>query len=566
MQTGLTRRAALAALSGSMAACTTRLPRQRVSAYRAPAAPPFSHGVASGDPRADRVIIWTRITPCPSGEPVTVHWETSLRPDFAEIAASGMAPASPAQDWTVKADAAGLSPGQTYYFRFRFGAHVSPAGRTRTLPAGDAGSVRIAIVSCAHHGLGYFNAYDHIARQDDFDAVLHLGDYIYETAAGEFDGVPDELPGRQHDPPEEAANLAAYRARYNQYRRDASLQALHARHPVIAIWDDHEIADNAYASGAPDHHGDAGDWQRRKAAALQAWYEWMPVREPPEGRSRAQRFKAIRLGQVATLCLLESRLSARMQGFGFPDIAQSADNPEALAERIRAEDREKIGAAQRAAVADAALASGAGWMLLASATLMARVATPDVRPHLTPDGLAELNARWPDAAGFLTASRHGLPLTLDAWDGYPAARERLFGAMQSAGRQDILVLSGDTHAWWVNDLRRDSGEEMGIELGVASVTSPSALSPRLLGPRGRDFALLLTRDNPDVRYVSGESHGYLDLVLTPSAGQARLISVDTVTSPDYGVFQEAQFGLRRQEGRARVRAISGLGFRQRYLF
>ena len=566
MERGLTRRAMMALIGGVPVAGCAGLPRAAAFEARSEGAPlPFAHGVASGDARADRVMLWTRVT---ATSDVTVRWEISAAADFSRLAASGEVRTGAARDWTVKADAAGLTAGTAYFYRFQLGEAVSPVGRTRTLPEGRIDRLRLAAVSCAHLSHGWFNVYDHLARRGDIDAVIHLGDYLYSQRAGGFAGAPHEIAGRTHEPRHEAVSLADYRTRHAQYKADASLQALHAAHPVYAIWDDHEIANDASRAGAPGHRGDAASWQARQAAALQAYHEWMPVRAPEDG-DLAGRFKTLKFGNFATICLLETRLSGRDGSLGFGAMAARAAQPGGIAQvqRIFAEpDRAKLGAGQLSELAKAFEQSGDGWLILANPTLMAEVKTPDVRPYLSDTALAELKARWADADGFLAAAEHGLPLLPDSWDGYTAERERLYGALHAAGREDALVLTGDTHSWWVNTLSSADGRAAGVELAASSVSAPSALGERLIGERARDLALLVTRDNPAVRYVSGEGHGYIDLDLAEGRGTARFVAVDNVAGPAYSAGVQAEFRLTREEGRLRVSRPQGLGLKQRFLF
>jgi len=567
MSIDLSRRGLIAALGLAPAACASMPSGPAFSSARASSPPPFRHGVASGDPRADRIILWTRISLDPAPDaPAEVRWQVSASPAFGTLVSEGAAMAEAASDWTVKVDAGGLQAGQTYFYRFLLGGQASPTGRMRTLPAAGAREVRVAALSCANFSLGYFNAYDHLARRDDIDLVLHLGDYIYETAPGGFEGDPNELPGRRHDPPRDAANLADYRRRYAQYREDGALQALHAAHAMIASWDDHEFANNASRSGAPDHDGDAADWAQRREDALRAWYEWMPVRAP-EAAPWTDRFKTLDLGGLVSLSVLETRVAARAESLGFADVALYAEDPEALRARVDDPAREKLGAAQRAHLKAAFEAAGKRWVLLAKQTMMANVTTPDIFPYLSEGDEAELRERWDGAEGFLTAARHRLPLMLDAWDGYPAEREALFGLAEDAGLGGLIVLTGDTHAWWANDLYTADGRVVGVELGTSSVTAPSPFSPSLVGERGRDLALLVNRDNKAVRYVSGQTHGYIELTLTQDEGLARYIAVDTVKAEEYRVFEQARFALKRgHDGRISLARPRGLGLRERFLF
>lgn len=568
MARGLTRRGLMALIGGAPVAACAGLPHgAALSSARPPSPPPFAHGVASGDAEARRVVIWTRLTLPEAADTADAEWELSEEPAFTRLSAVGRVPTGPERDWTVKVDVEELVPGTAYFYRFRYGGALSPTGRTRTLPEGPAERLRLAAVSCAHLAHGYFNVYDHIARRSDLDAVIHLGDYIYSQKAGGFAGAPDEMAGRVHRPAQEAVTLADYRARHAQYKEDPSLQALHAAHPVYAIRDDHEFASDASRSGAPGHEGDTESWRARQATALKAWHEWMPVRET--SGDPARRYMTARFGDLATICFLETRASARDASIGFGAMAaQAADEYgiAALQAVFADEARRKLGPDQLELLEQDFRSSGNGWLILANPTLMAAVITPDVRPYLSPDALAELNARWPEAEGFLAAAEHGLPLLPDSWDGYAAERERLYAALAAAGRHDALVLTGDTHSWWVNTLSSADGSSMGVELAVSSVSAPSALGPRLIGGRSRDLALLVTRENPSVRYVSGETHGYLDLELGLSEGMARFLAVDTVAGPDYRVFEQARFRLSRTNEQLKTGTPRGLGLRQRWLF
>jgi phosphodiesterase/alkaline phosphatase D-like protein len=561
-EVGVTRRFVLAAPALSAGACASLGRSALYEAARPMGNSVFAHGVASGDPAVDSVILWTRASPR-GDEGLDVVWEVATDEGFVSIVQAGAARATAARDWTVKAEAAGLLPGQDYFYRFRAAGAVSPIGRTRTLPMGAVESLRFAVVSCANHALGYFNVYDHIAR-GAFDAVLHLGDYIYEYGPGGYDGAA-ELPDRAHEPAHETVTLADYRARHAQYKRDASLQAMHAAHPVIAIWDDHEAANDSWAEGGENHQPEEGAWGARRAAALQAYEEWMPVR-PFAG---AARFAHAAYGDLATLVVLETRLHARDRAISFNDLAALATQADAVAflrDVVGADQRGMLGAEQLTHVRGVLEGTRRPWMLIANQTLMAQVKTPDVAPYLTPETEAALRERWSEAEGFLRASRFGLPLSLDSWDGYPAERERLYAAARAAGVGDLLVLTGDTHTWWANDLTCADGAPIGVELGAASVTSPSPLSEEMAGSRATSLGLLVNRENPAVRYVSGRSHGYLDLTLGREAGRATFVAVDTIMQRRYRVFREASFRLVKQDGRLRMKGPRGLSLFERFLF
>ena len=269
----------------------------------------FIHGVASGDPRADRVILWTRVE-APPGSTPEVAWEISSDERFHRIEARGTLATGAARDYTVKIDAQGLHPGRTYYYRFSARGERSPIGRTRTPRAGSVRHLRLAIASCANLPFGYFNVYRRIAERADLDGVLHLGDYLYEYQNGRYGNgtALDRIP----EPDREVVTLDDYRHRHAQYKRDPDLQEAHRQHPFITVWDDHEFANNTWRDGAENHNPDRGEgeWAARRAAAVQAYLEWMPIREDLATR-RPRIYRSFAFGDLADLIMLDTRLLDR---------------------------------------------------------------------------------------------------------------------------------------------------------------------------------------------------------------------------------------------------------------
>ena len=575
--TRINRRAALGALLGGGAASCAPKPTLRPfqSLKSAPSAA-FAHGVASGDPDQGSFIIWTRITPEPGQPDARVLWDVAEDAGFSRIVATGTAQTGPARDFTVKALAEGLAPGARYFYRFRFGETPSPTGRARTLPVGAVASARFAVVSCSNYPFGYFNVYDQIARREDFDAVLHLGDYLYEYADAEnaYGGASGRALGRRHQPANEIVTLDDYRRRHAQYKSDPAAQAMHAAHALIAIWDDHETSNDSWSGGAQNHDPQTeGPWEERKRAAMQAYYEWMPVRDPAPGRAREELFRRYDFGDLLSLTKIETRLMARTKPFEYDEIVPSLKGPEDIADfqnRILADpSRELLGAAQLAEIEagfqDAA-ARGRPWNLIANQVIMAKVTAPDLNPHVTEEDLIELERQWDQARAFVAFSALELPLNLDAWDGYPAARERFYEAARRTGAEGLIVLTGDSHTWWANDLVADDGGAMGVELGVQSVTSPSPFDPSFLGGKGREYALLTNQKNSSVRDLSGEHHGYIDLEVTPDRARAVFQAVDRIDSPDYNAFEKVAFTIAKRGGVARFAGSDGLTFKEGWLY
>jgi phosphodiesterase/alkaline phosphatase D-like protein len=572
--TTITRRAALAAtLAGGAAACAPPPAKSSFGAAPANAGGEFAHGVASGDPDRTSVVLWSRLTPL-SPEPATVRWQVAETEDFARPVAEGEAIAAAANDFTCKAVAGGLAPGQRYFYRFLAGDAASPTGRTRTVPGGRLDTARFAVVSCTNFPFGYFNVYDRIAREEGLEAVIHLGDYIYEYGTDGYGGNVGKALGRDHDPAHEIVTLADYRRRHAQYKSDPSSQAMHAAHPLIAIWDDHETANNSWKDGAENHDPQTeGLWEDRRRAALQAYYEWMPVRDPAPGAAREALLRAWAWGDLLTLVSLETRLMARSAQFEYNDIVPMLTDAEAVRkfrdETLWGAGREMLGDVQLSHVAKALQGSAERrepWRLILNQIIMAKVTAPDLAAQMTEDDIVALEKEWDQARAFIKFSTLGLPTNLDAWDGYPAARERLYDAMRKAKADGVIVVTGDTHTWWANNLVARDGAPIGVELGVNSVTSPSPYRKSFFGGKGAEYALLTNQVNPDVRYISGENHGFIDLTLTRDEAVARFVAVDTVEAPTYSVFEKAAFTIRKSNGAAQFADVNGLSIEERALF
>jgi alkaline phosphatase D len=264
---------------------------------------PFYHGVASGDPLADRVILWTRVTPEDSVSKISVRWEISENENFNPILKSDTTSTTPLRDYTVKIDVDGLQHSKHYYYRFEALGATSMTGRTKTLSQNPSDSLKFAVVSCANWEFGYFNAYSRIAARE-VDAVIHLGDYIYEYKTG---GYGNKNSDRKNLPPHEIVSLQDYRTRYSQYHLDDGLRDVRVKHPFITIWDDHEVANDVYSGGAQNHQPEEGDFYARKQAAKQAYYEWIPIREG------GKHYRSFTFGNVAELIMLDERLEGRVK-------------------------------------------------------------------------------------------------------------------------------------------------------------------------------------------------------------------------------------------------------------
>lgn len=484
----------------------------------------FTHGVASGEPGAKSVLLWTRYA---GSRPARLRYELSERADFAKVRAGGQVTAAPERDWCAKAVATGLAPDTWYHYRFIApdGA-ISAVGRTRTLPDGPAARFRMAVFSCANLGFGYFNAYAHAAAADDFELAVHLGDYLYEYDAGNYPGPAQRVPGRDAEPLSEIIQLADYRLRYASYRRDPDLLRLHQLYPMVSVADDHESANDSWHGGAENHTpATEGPWAARKRAAIRARSEWLPISDQPWARYD--------IGDLATLFRLETRLTARDKPFDLAALTRGlpAERVDGALRAFREGDyadprRTLMGPAQERWLAEGmvkSVRSGRKWQVLAQQVIMGGLSTP-------PDLLERVGKEAPDyvqrrLAAATTASRAGLPANMDAWDGYPAARARLLGAARDAGA-NLVTLTGDTHNAWAFELTH-AGEVAGIEFAGQSVTSPG-FEGTLGKVPSAELAGMLVRHNPALRWADTSRRGYMAVELTPARASCEWRFVGTV--------------------------------------
>lgn len=474
---------------------------------------PFYHGVASGDPLTDRVIIWTRITPVGHG-PQSVEWEVSLDPDFTSIIQNGVFITDSVRDYTVKVDVTGLDANTEYFYRFISGMDRSDTGRMRTAPGGN-NPVRLVIVSCSNYEAGYYNVYRNISERKGLTAVVHLGDYIYELATGLYGDT--SLEDRKHLPPGEIISLSDYRTRYAQYRLDPDLQAVHRNHPFVVIWDDHEIANNAFSEGALNHQDEEGSYSSRRTAAARAFYEWLPVRESENGNL----YRNLYLSGQAELIMLDERLAGR--------TAQVSDT---LDPAWRSADQQMLGKEQFQWLLDRLATSQARWKIIGNQVIF-----------------AELNKE---------AQFKDRPFNMDAWDGYPEERKRLLDFLKVGELKGVIFITGDTHASWAFEIphrmseyrQGDQKTVLAAELGTPSVTSANSDENLPVDSvRWIEDQLRSPFYNPHLKYVNMRDHGYLELMLDSSQATAVWHYTTSISRKDAGMFEAARLVLDRNTGR-----------------
>lgn len=516
----LDRRALLA--TGAFGLGGLVMPGGSLAAQALFAAQGFTHGVASGEPDSDSMLLWTRFVG-PTRGPSKVRAEISLSPDFAKVAGGGEVITGPWRDHTAKITVGGLMPGTTYYYRF-IGpdGSISQTGRTRTLPQGKVGKFNLAVFSCSNLGFGLFNAYAHAAARNDIDLVLHLGDYLYEYARGGYDGGSDLA--KRILPETEIYDLADYRTRYASYRSDPNLQALHAAFPMIVNTDDHEGANDAWEGGAENHQPDEGDWTNRKNAAMQVWREWMPIGEQP--------WKSYDIGDLATYFRTDTRMIARSRPASYGAILRNGDPAAALAAFRDGAWQDPaatmMGTEQENWLFHGFRAAGRQkktWHVLGVGTNIGYNSTPpDALDWIDPKADARAAAFF--KAG-IAAGKAGLPYNLDNWGGYPQAKSRLLSAAQSIDA-NLIALTGDSHNAWAFDLM-NGNRPAGVEFGGHSVTSPGIESVTRPGDRDR-IAKALVASSKELRWTDASNRGYMHVSLTPAAATCEWVFMDTVGS------------------------------------
>lgn len=512
---------------------------------------PFYHGVASGDPLEDRVIIWTRVTPEDmDGTPIEVSWQVATDVNLENVVESGTFTTDESRDYTVKVDVTGLEAGTTYYYGFTAMGQNSLTGKTKTTPTDDqAEHLKFGVVSCSNYQAGYFNAYHRLADRTDLDAIIHLGDYIYEYADGVY-GDSLLFEDRPLEPATEIVTLEEYRTRYSTYRLDTSLVRAHQQHPFIAVWDDHESANDAYTDGAQNHdEATQGDWETRKSVSKQVYFEWMPIRESDDQTI----YRTLSYGNLMDLIMLDTRLEGR--NIQIPDI-QSPD--------FNDPDRTILGAEQKAWFFDQLTNSTAKWKVVGQQVIFADL-------HVGWAALIDPNASYYEVEGLFT----------DIWDGYPAERKEVITFIDENDIDNVVILTGDFHSSFgydvadnptdvtISDLpflgegptytesetyNPETGEgSVAVEFATPSITSANfdentdleqslqlqAIINNVFEPIPN--VLSLGNPNPHMKYVDLIQHGYYILDIKADSTQANWYYSDITQMTEEEEFSDAWY-------------------------
>ncbi len=429
---------------------------------------PFYHGVASGDPLSDAVIIWTRVTPDDFTAPVDVSYTMATDTGMVNVVSQGSLTTDASVDYTVKFDVTGLSPDTYYYYEFEALGERSATGRTKTAPAGPVDSLRFAIVSCANLEAGYFNVYRALLDRNDVEAILMLGDYIYEYEEGGYS--PNSNVDRIFDPTNETITLDDYRLRYSVYHMDRDLQELHQNFPWICVWDDHESANDSYLNGAENHNAGEGLWADRKLAAEKAYFEWLPIRE--KAPNNYEIFRKFGYGDMLDLFMVDTRLHGR------EEQGVNENDP----------NRTMLGQDQYGWLTSELKNSTAQWKVLGNQVVFAPLTV------------------------------FGIPINDDAWDGYPAERQNLLDSISQYNIDNFTVITGDIHTSWALNIE-NGNNNVGVEFVTPSVTSPGA-------PINGGSILMI--ENQHLKFVELTKRGFVILDMNTQRIQADWFFMNTI--------------------------------------
>ncbi len=544
----------------------------------------FLHGVASGDPTHSAVILWTRVTPEVDGD-INVSWEIATDASFTQLISNGEMTTNAERDYTVKVDAIGLDSGTAYYYRFMSGEQASDVGMTKTLPEGAVEQVKLAVMSCANFPAGHFNVYQLASEQEGLDAVVHLGDYIYEYAREGYASENAAELGREVLPAGELFTLSDYRTRYGQYRGDTALQTLHAKVPFITVWDDHEVANDTWSDGAENHNEGEGDFEQRKMAALQAYFEWLPIRPWREG-NHEEIYRSFSFGDLVDLHMLDTRVLARDKQLDYADYVDGAtgamDSARFMAD-VTSSDRTLLGADQLQWLQASLLSATGKWQVLGQQVLMGTMMLPaaiamqklSVYQYAELGALAQLAARAAANDPTLTAQEYSylignqhkltpevmallqmpsIPYNLDAWDGYAYEREVILATAKATGA-NLVVIAGDTHNAWANELKDSHGDVVGVEYATSSVSSP-----------GLEYYLGISEDQQGVteagvvelveglKYTNLRDRGFMLLTFTPEAVRSDWHYVDTILDTEFSEASDKHYAAVTKAGEPKIAA------------
>ena len=451
---------------------------------------PFYHGVASGDPTQNSVVIWSKLTLDKNILEAKVTWEIATDINFKQNHQTGTITTNTNSDFTTKINFSNLKPYTAYYYRFSYDNNniYSIVGQTKTL-SNHLNTSTIAFASCSNYEWGYFNNYRFMAEDKAIDMVVHLGDYIYEYAVGKYG---DTTIGRLNVPNKEIITLSDYRTRYSLYRLDKDLMKLHQLKPFMTTWDDHEIANNAYVDGAQNHQANEGDWYARKAAATKAYYEWLPVNKKPESHL----YRSFSIGKLINLVLLDTRIEGRTMQVDSSAAINFLDTTRSI-----------LGKEQYNWLTNT-LDKSFSWNIIGNQVPFGPMFQPDKIKGAT---------------------------YMDGWDGYPYEREKFVNYLKNTQLKNIVIVTGDYHSSFAmeTDLQgtQDTSDNVAIEFVVTSITSAND-DEYANAKEVAEAKELYLKNNPHMKYCNNEDHGYLVLKVSKDELIAEFNYASTVKKPE----------------------------------
>ena len=494
----------------------------------------FNHGVASGDPTQSNIIIWTKITKNTSLK-IDVDWQISNKKDFSNVISNGKTKSHSYNNFTVKIDA--KIPlkynAESIYYRFFVNNNFSPVGKTKTLPISNPDKFNLAFCSCSNYPAGFFNAYREIALDDDIDLVLHLGDYLYEYGADGYATEDAKKLNRVVDPISEIVSLDDYRRRHALYKSDKDLQLLHSQKPMIPVWDDHEFANDSWKNGAENHSYDEGYFATRKANALKAYYEWMPIRE---SNSKLKIWRKFEIGTLFQLFMLDTRSIYRDKQLNLDNYFKNSTFNKKQYIKDLQKKRNLVGIEQFKWL-DKNINKNFKWSVIGQQILLAPTVLPEIFSKLDKNLFPNFLHKYLKIGGM------DIPYNTDSWDGYPRERNKLLKILSKS--QSSIVLTGDTHNSWISNLYNDMHNFIGVEIAAPSITSPNSVD--IFKSKTEDIDKDYIKYNKNIKWTNGSGKGFVKLTIESNQIEVKFIYVNTVKSRDYKLSDTHSFTIKHNK-------------------
>ena len=494
----------------------------------------FNHGVASGDPTADAIIIWTKITKS-SNSTINVKWQFSDKKNFSNIINSGLVKSYSHNDFSVKVDSKIPMKycGKEIYYRFCANNIFSITGTTKTLPKNDPSKFNIAICSCSNYPGGYFNAYKEIANDNNIDLVLHLGDYLYEYDKDGYATEDSEKMSRVVDPPHETVTLDDYRKRHALYKTDEDLQLLHSSKAMVAVWDDHEFTNDSWKYGAENHSFDEGLFSTRKANAIKAYYEWMPIRE---SKSKLKIWRKFEIGSLFQLFMIDTRSIYRDKQLSLENYINNNKFDKTRFKKDLVKKRDLVGKEQFKWL-NKNINNEFKWSIIGQQVLVAPTVLPEIFLKIDKTKIPEYLHKYFKIAGM------NIPYNTDSWDGYPNERNNLYKILNKS--QSSIVLTGDTHNSWISNLYDKDKKFIGVEIATPAISSPNTVDT--FGSITKNIDKDFIKHNEHLKWTNGTNKGYVRLEITNLIIEAKFIYVSTVKSRNYKVIDQNTFIVKHKQ-------------------